>query len=176
MSALSVIQCTSAEVSDLKAEPGQVVLVKDHQDDPGKVFMWNGESFVPLTGDMNSEITLTAYDMNKQIIHQLPALSAEELEQKKELIYDFCKMTDNEYYMLLCRDINYFTLCHRVQSLNELITIQDLIIECAQVHGEIKSIEQVDGAIEIWVDLPNFEDSTYAMYFFPYDGGVEVCQ
>ena len=56
---------------------------------------------------------------------------------------------------------------------NELITTDDLIIECAKCLGEIKSIELVDGAVEIWVTDP-FD--TYVMYFFPYDGGVEACQ
>lgn len=185
---LSVIRCTSADVADLTPEVGQVILIKDHADDPGRLMMWSGTEWNDVQADANSEIQMTAYDINKQVIDQLPALTEEKLEDKKDIISQFVKNTNNEYYMLLCREKNYFTLCHRVPGMNpspadnvrqysewpnEIITTEDLIIECAQCLGEIKAIELVDGAVEIWVTDP-FD--TYVMYFFPYDGGVEACQ
>lgn len=188
MSLLNVIRCTTTDVAELTPEVGQVVLVKDNDNDPGRLMMWSGTEWNDIKADANSEIQMTAYDINKQVIGQLPSLTDEELEDKKSVIASFVNDTNNEYYMLLCREMNYFTLCHRVPDMNpspadnvrqysewpnELITIEDLVIECAKVLGEIKSIDQVDGAIEIWVTSP-FDTS--AMYFFPYDGGVEACQ
>ena len=186
---LNVIRCTSSDFKDLTPEVGQVVCIKDNDEDPGRLMMWSGTEWNDIKADANSEIQMTAYDINKQVIHQLPTLTEDELIEKKEMIYQYCEETANEYYMLLCRDLNYFTLCNRHPKLiskehnvrvyvdnDELITIQDLIIECAQVHGDIKAIDRVDGAIEIWVDNPNFDNSTYVMYFFPYDGGVEACR
>lgn len=188
---LNVISCPMTKLSDLTPEPGQVVAVTDDNGHTTKVIMWSGTEWTEVKADTNSEVTLTAYDMNKQLIHQLPSLTEEELDDKKNIVVQFVNDTDNEYYMLLCREMNYFTLCHRVPDMNpspadnvrqylewpnEIITIEDLVIECARVLGEIKAIEQVDGAVEIWVDNPMFEDCTCAMYFFPYDGGVEACQ
>jgi hypothetical protein len=185
---LNVVRCTSSDFQDFTPEVGQVVCIKDNDEGPGRLVMWSGTEWNDIKADVNSEIQMTAYDINKQVINQLPALEEEEITTKKIDIGQFVTNTNNEYYMLLCREKNYYTLCHRVLGMNpspadnvrqysewpnELITTEDLIIECAKCLGEIKSIELVDGAVEIWVTDP-FD--TYVMYFFPYDGGVEACQ
>lgn len=185
---LNVISCSHTQLADLTPEAGQVVAIVDDCGKTTEVKMWTGTEWTEIKADTNSEVTMSAYDINKQVIDQLPALTPEAIEERKGVIGGFVNNTDNEYYMLLCRDKNYYTLCHRVAHMNpspadnvrqysewpnEIITTEDLVIECARCLGEIKSIEQVDGAIEIWVTDP-FD--TYVMYFFPYDGGVEACQ
>lgn len=186
---LNVIRCTSADLANLTPEVGQVVCIKNDAEDPGRLMMWSGTEWNAVKADANSEVQMTAYDINKQIISQLPALTIEQIKEKQQnVINQLVINTNNEYYMLLCRDKNYYTLCHRVPDMvpapadnvrqysnwpNEIITIEDLVIECAQCLGDIKAIEQADGAVEIWVTDP-FD--TYVMYFFPYDGGVEACQ
>ena len=182
---MNCIRCTRSQFELLTPEAGQVYLIQD-DNEPAELKMWTGTEWSDIKADTNSEVSLSAYDINKQIIGQLPALNTEEMNEKKALILDFCAETRNSYYMLLCRDINYFTLCHRTTNPteahnvmrypedDELIFIDDLVIECAQNVGVIKAIEQVDGAIEIWITNPYGE--THAMYFFPYDGGVEACQ
>ena len=185
---LNVVTCSRTQFAEFEPEAGQVVIITDDDGKSNDVQMWTGTEWTSVKADTNSEIQMTAYDINKQVIDQLPALTAEEIESNKDIISQFVQNTNNEYYMLLCREKNYFTLCHRVPGMNpspadnvrqysewpnELITTEDLIIECAKCLGEIKSIELVDGAVEIWVTDP-FD--TYVMYFFPYDGGVEACQ
>ena len=185
---LNVVTCSRTQFAEFEPEAGQVVIITDDDGKSNDVQMWTGTEWTSIKADTNSEIQMTAYDINKQVIDQLPALTAEEIESNKDIIGQFVQNTNNEYYMLLCREKNYFTLCHRVLGMNpspadnvrqysewpnELITTEDLIIECAKCLGEIKSIELVDGAVEIWVTDP-FD--TYVMYFFPYDGGVEACQ
>ena len=175
---LSVIKCTSADFDSLTPEVGQVVQIKDSAEDPGRLVMWSGTEWQDIRSDVTSEITMTAYDMNKQLIHQLPELDHNTILQKKELIHNFCNETANNYYMLLCRDTNYYTVLRRINADVSLDSIADVVTECAETQGAIKSIELTEdkGAIEIWVDNPYFEDSAYVMYFFPYDGGVEVCR
>ena len=185
---LNVVTCSRTQFAEFEPEAGQVVIITDDNGKSNDVRMWTGTEWTNVKADTNSEIQMTAYDINKQVIDQLPALTEEELEDKKDIIGQFVKNTNNEYYMLLCREKNYYTLCHRVPGMNpspadnvrqysewpnEIITTEDLIIECSRCLGEIKSIELVDGAVEIWVTDP-FD--TYVMYFFPYDGGVEACQ
>lgn len=185
---LNVVTCSRTQFAEFEPEAGQVVIITDDNGKSNDVRMWTGTEWTSVKADTNSEIQMTAYDINKQVIDQLPALTEEELEDKKDIIGQFVKDTNNEYYMLLCREKNYYTLCHRVPGMNpspadnvrqysewpnEIITTEDLIIECSRCLGEIKSIELVDGAVEIWVTDP-FD--TYVMYFFPYDGGVEACQ
>ena len=137
-----------------------------------KVYRWDAiEGW--QSADMESNVTMNAYDLNKQIIGQLKGLNDEDFEEKKNLIRKFCNDTNNEYYMLLCRDINYYTLFKMDLKLADE-PINEVLIECAQDIGEIKAIDLTEdkGAIEFWM---TYQDETYAAYFFPYDAGVIVC-
>ena len=134
--------------------------------------------FDPVVGweeiKTNGNLSLSAYEINKQVISQLPPLSAEELIEKKILIREFMINTQNKYFMLLCRDINYYTLFHLDVYENTDERLEDILFaECAIFIGAIKAVDPTDdGAIEIWVTN---ETDTYAMYFFPYDAGVILC-
>ena len=168
---MNVLRCTKEQLTTLEPEVGQIVVIEDDMKNVYELKIWDGVSFKPMYADTNSTVELNAYDINKQIIGQLPTLTREELIEKKKIIRKFKATCNNVYYMLLCRELNYYTVF--VSHVTALETMEDVVLECAQVHGEIKAIEEVDGAIEIWVS--NDED-TYAMYFFPYDQGVEKCQ
>lgn len=153
----------------LEPRPGQTVYCKADE----KVYQWS-----PVEGwqkvDVNSNITMSEYDMNKQIVGQLDALSDEALHEKEALVRSFCDEWKHRFYMLLCRELNYYTVfCMDLKLADE--PIETALFECANDIGKIKAIDNtVDGcAIEIWVTNSNNE--TYAMYFFPYDNGVIVC-
>lgn len=148
--------------------PGQIVC--NEQD--GKFYRWD-----PIEGwklfQFDGDIKMTAYDINKQIIGQLPIMDKTAIAEKKKTIREFVSNKQNQFYMLLCREVNYYTVfAIDVKLADECV--DDVVIECAADLGLIKSIEPTEdgNAIEIWVS--NSED-TYAMYFFPYDAGVIVC-
>lgn len=132
-----------------------------------------GWQHVPDEGE--TSFAMNMYGMNKQIISQLPTLTKKQLIEKKVLVRDFILNTKNKYYMLLCRDINYYTLFSIDEFKNTEELLENIMIdECTQHLGDIKSIERTTdgGAIEIWYTA---SDDTYVMYFFPYDGGVISC-
>lgn len=128
-----------------------------------------GWQYVPE--DNTTEVAMSVYDMNCQIISQLPPLNEQQLHEKAKLISGLIDETRNQFYMLLCRDINYYTLLMRVPEADEMM--EEIVIDCATYVGHVKAIEQVEGAIEIWVTNNN---GTFAMYLFPYDEGVEICR
>ena len=117
-------------------------------------------------------LELGLYDLNKQIIEQLPTLTPEELENKKEIINEFHKKYNNEFYMLYGKEISYFTLF----KLNKNTTqFGNEVIDCLKNVGFIKSIDktETDDAIEIWIQPETIEST--CLYLFPYDSGlVEV--
>lgn len=124
-----------------------------------------------------SNVTLgTLYDVNKGIVEKsVPDLTKEELEDKKNLIIEFLKDTNNKYYMLLCNDKKDYTVFRRSSKQNigtELVNI--LIDECLQNRGKTKSIEYTESkdAIEIWISI---DGESYCYYFFPYDMAVIQC-
>ena len=126
----------------------------------------------------NGNLQMNLYDMNKQIISQMAILNKEDLENSKLIITDYMKNKGNKFYMLLCKDINYYTLFQTVSGSNEgeaLLAAADEVIACAAYNGAIKAIDTVNDndAIEIWVH-PEDEEPV-AMYLFGYDVGVIKC-
>lgn len=153
----------------LEPYAGQVV----YNDADNKVYRWDPVAGWELFKFEGEGLTLSAYDINKQLIGQLQIMDNDVINEKKKMIRDFVDKEHNQFYMLLCRDVNYYTLfAIDVKLADECV--DDAVIECATDLGLIKSIEPTeDGrAIEIWVS--NSED-TYVMYFFPFDAGVIVC-
>ena len=50
---------------------------------------------------IESDVTMTAYDINKQLISQLPPMTEEQYIEYENALTDFLVKTNNEYYMLL---------------------------------------------------------------------------
>ena len=118
---------------------------------------------------VNGGMNLSLYEMNKQVISQLP-----EIEDIAVLtpIRKY-KNKDGKYFMLLCRDLNYYTLF--VIDLESDVRIEQEVLECLKELGTIKSVEEFEdkNVVEIWVQ-PEDSDPV-VMYFFNYDKGVIPC-
>ena len=120
----------------------------------------------------------TLYDMNKNLVEKnIPDLTEEELNNKKELFISYLKDTNNYYYMLLCNDKKDYTILRlAVKSddirLNKLTNI--LVDECLTNRGKVKSIELTENkdAVEIWLSI---DGESYCYYFFPYDAAIIEC-
>lgn len=132
------------------------------------------EGWQEVPEDGETTIGMNMYSINKQIISQLPVMSDETYADKLSMIREFIDATKNKFYMLLCHDIKYFTLFMLDLKLADE-PLEKVLTDCLNSLGQVKAIDEVDGAIEIWVENEYFENGPYAMYFFPYDGGVEVC-
>lgn len=118
------------------------------------------------------------YDVNKQLVEQYEKeLTKEEIEKKKEIINSFIMQYTytNNYYMLLCREQNDYTLFvykgNKIRKDFSKDLINCLIDECLYNRGIIKGIELTEDnqAIEIWLSI---EGESYCYYLFPYDNGV----
>ena len=118
---------------------------------------------------VNGGMNLSLYEMNKQVISQLPGIE------------DIAVLTpirkyqnkDGKYFMLLCRDLNYYTLF--VIDLESDVRIEQEVLECLKELGTIKSVEEFEdkNLVEIWVQPENSDP--VVMYFFNYDRGVIPC-
>jgi len=128
----------------------------------------------------------TLYDVNKNLVEMnLPSLTQEELQNKKDIIVDFINETGNAYYMLLCNDRKDYTIFHRSYNGTTKLfcdnegTVEEtletvLIDECLPNRGETKSIELTENkdAIEIWISI---NKESYCYMFFPYDAAIIEC-
>ena len=116
-------------------------------------------------------IQMSLYDMNKQLIAQMPPM--EDTDKMIEIINNYKNKTDNSHYMLLCRDINYFTLFEEDPFIAEE-RFATLVLECIHDLGIVHDmmITEDNGAIEIWVKPLSEEADMLVMYLFAYDAGV----
>ena len=155
-----------------KLANGEVIYVTDEK----TFYLYNDGNFTKITTDTDMKLSL--YDMNAQIISQLPTLNEEMLNNKEKDFKNFIKETDNDFYMLYGKEISYFTVFNKLNPNIKFVGYQidsdfyKELIECLHNIGEIKSFTLTDAkdAFEIWVKTD--EDKTTCLYFFPYDAGI----
>ena len=116
------------------------------------------------------ELNTNLYTMNKGLMAQLPDIKKKDLEAGKKKINQVA--SNGKYFMLLCNELKYYTVFNIVPEGEE--KVEDVVLECIDCFGAtIKSIDNTpEGALEIWIVK---DEEAYAMYFFNYDGGVEIC-
>jgi hypothetical protein len=118
---------------------------------------------------------MNLYEINQAAVSQLPKMSEEMVAEKKEMIRQYLDEVADEYYMLLCRDLNYYTM-FSLRADEGLPAAESEIIECIRDLGSIISIErstETGKVIEIWFKCA---DGTFVAYLFPYGKGVVKCQ
>ena len=141
-------------------DPSQIRYTPDEgeiiQNPDGEYLIWKDGNWNKINVE-GSSISMGLYDMNKQIIAQLPTLTTNDLLEKLPLVEELHNKYNNEYYMLYGKEISYFTLFKLKQ------------VESFP-HEAIDLTEDKD-AIEAWVMA---DDEATCLYLFPYDMGVVV--
>lgn len=110
------------------------------------------------------------YSLNKQLVAQLPNI--ENFGDSISLFNEFSRAKSNRHYMLLGKDISYYTVFERSLGLTE--SIGEAAIDCLKnIGSSIKSIQKSEdeGSIECWI-IPNDSSEPIVLYFFPYDYGI----
>lgn len=121
--------------------------------------------------------TISLYELNKQIMSQVPDYTEEQIDAAKKLINSYMVEQNNYFYMLLSNEMRYYTIFSVYNGTNVLETFPDEVIECLNSIGPIKSIEKnTDGVIEIWCVPTSYCEEACVFYLFPYDQGVVLCQ
>ena len=147
---------------------GEIAFIEDTK----TYLMYSNGEWVPLpesTSESESNgISMNLYDLNKTIIAQLPIAGEDELLTAEKVINDYCNAQNSSYFMLLCRDISYYTVFTNDTSKEQLdfCSVGEAVISCAVDVGMIVSVSLTEdkNAIEIWVK--NTDDMVYCMYLF----------
>jgi hypothetical protein len=153
-------------------DPSQIRYTPDEgeviQTPEGDYLIWQDGNWNKINVE-GSNISMGLYDMNKQIIAQLPTLTTDDLLEKLPLVEELHNKYNNEYYMLYGKEISYFTLF----KLKQVESFPHEAIDCLQNIGPIKAIDLTEDkdAIEAWVMA---DDEATCLYLFPYDMGVVV--
>lgn len=148
-------------------EPGEMALCKD----TNEIYIWDEDTGWTQISIDNKGFEMNLYDLNKNVISQLDPLTHGEIIMKMGLIKEYYEKANNTYHMLLCKDFNYYTIFN-YDSMLSFPDFPSAVCTIITELGEVYSIELLeDGAMEIWIK-PTGEESPYAFYLFPYDGGV----
>ena len=162
---MSTTRIKKIDVSQIRYTPQIGEVVQDAV--TGNFMVWTNEGWNVVKSE-NSGINMGLYEMNKQLIAQLPELTEDELCQEKDLtIHSLHAKYNNNYYMLYGKEISYFTLFKIIEP--QYFGYE--VIECLKNIGKIKAIDftEPQDAIEIWVED---EDGPTCLYLFPYDNGI----
>lgn len=117
--------------------------------------------------------SMNLYDLNKNIMQNIPKEAIPTEEQIKEEISKFVATIDTNYFMLLGNEIKYYTIFEKTDSKDLLEGSAGLVQEviwCLQDLGEILSCSQEPGALEFWVR--DAADEPQVLYFFDYSAGI----
>ena len=119
-----------------------------------KLYTYKDGQWEMVKGETN--LGMTMYDINKQIIAQMPALDEAGLIKAFEVLDNFIETLEQNYFMMLCRDINYYTLFkinRGPEITGDLAHFSTEVIDCALELGILKSVELTEdtGAVEMWV-------------------------
>ena len=147
----------------------EIILIKETE----QYYVYKDNQWILYIPEENKETcpALTLYQLNKMIMTKFKTYSEEDILKSKKDIRKYVDDTNNFSYMLLCNDLRYYTVFIKDKIYEE--AIEDVLIECLNNLGEIKSIDFTNekDAIEIWFYR---EDELYVSYFFTY-GGIEKC-
>ena len=152
----------------IQSKPGEICYVEDEK----KYYLLTESGWSPINVESDGEgINMSLYELNKNIISQLPAISKEAMNIAIEVINNYRMDTDNKYYALICRECGYYTMFNTKEVGGELPDLSTGIIECLANVGEIITInlDENGGAIEIWVRA---RDDVFYFILFGYDQGV----
>lgn len=123
------------------------------------LFIKRGNALEPVEGNVG--INMSLYDINKNVYAQLPKRTEEELAQFSETLTKFYKNISNARTMLLCREMNYYTVFEFNDAAEEFETAADAIITCVSELGELLDVVENEAGLEVWVKL--FESAEVVM-------------
>lgn len=114
---------------------------------------------------------MTLYELNQVGYANLPTMTEQEIEEAKiKVISPFIMNHASHYYMLLCNEKHYYTV-FALKATFESARITKTLFEIFQELGEIKSIEENNGALEFWIKAKD-EETCNVYVLFDYSQGV----
>lgn len=133
-------------------------------------YVWSGTEWNVLTDGV--DFKMSNYELNKCVIGQMKELTPEEVDKKLEIIDSYVQESNNKYFMLLCNELNYYTVFETNSLSNDdpYLNMSSAVYDIIKNLGQIKDInDSGSGAIEIWITN---NDETHCYHLFDYDAGI----
>lgn len=149
-------------------EEGDIAVVNDIN----KIFIYkDGDWCVPKLKS-SSNVELTLYELNQQLMAQVPSLSQKDIDEAHKIINNFAIAFHQKHLMLLCHNKRYYTIFEQTKTYYEFGSLAAAVFACCEHIGEIKSVSlNEQNAIEIWIQ-DSYDNSVDCYYLFGYDEGM----
>ena len=143
---------------------GQIVRKEDG------LYVYKDGEYYPIE-DQKIDTGMSLYDLNKQGYAQLLPYDETQIQDAIAWINEFSDKNKGKYYMLLCKEISYYTVFEKDFLEYDCLSLGHGVIECLNNVGTIHGIDDNgEGALEIWVKTS--DEEVYCMLLFNYDVGV----
>lgn len=116
------------------------------------------------------DVNMSLYELNRSIVTQQGPMDDDTLNDILREVTNFLWSTENEFFMLYGKEINYFTIFRKGWKYEDSFStaFKDTLSNVGTIYS-ISLTEQKD-AYEIWVKTQ--DDLVTCMYLFPYDSGI----
>ena len=143
---------------------GQIVRKEDG------LYVYNNGEYYPIE-DQKIDTGMSLYELNKQGYAQLLPYDETQIQDAITWINEFSDKNKGKYYMLLCKEMSYYTVFEKDFLEYDCLSLGHGVIECLDNVGTIHGIDDNgEGALEIWVKTS--DEEVYCMLLFNYDIGV----
>ena len=143
---------------------GQIVRKEDG------LYVYKDGEYYPIE-DQKIDTGMSLYELNKQGYAQLLPYDETQIQDAIAWINEFSDKNKGKYYMLLCKEISYYTVFEKDFLEYDCLSLGHGVIECLDNVGTIHGIDDNgEGALEIWVKTS--DEEVYCMLLFNYDVGV----
>ena len=137
-------------------------------------FIWKDNQFNPVEDlAKTGEIKLNYRDLLINAISGFEPLDEHQKARTQMALDEWEACQNKEYYMLYGKEINYFTLFHRIPEEMEARCLSKEVLECLQSVGEIIYVEEFDNdnyTIIFWIKTN--DNLITEVYLFDYTEGV----
>ena len=101
----------------------------------GKIFVYHNKEWVEVTAEEALERSgFSLYQFNQMLMNNFPVL--EDLTGAKTTINNFHEDINSSKYLLLCKDISYYTF-FETALFHEFDNLAEAVIECSNSVGDI---------------------------------------
>lgn len=147
-------------------DEGEVAFCEDEQ-----VYMiYKDGHWMPVQAEMtNDGLQLNLYDLNKQIISQLPPFDEVRVQDAIDTVNEWGTATA---YMLYGKEISYFTVfLNQADESSEFATLGDAVLTLLrEMSDTIYAFDVIDeNTIEAWIQ---YENNVTVLYLFNYENGL----
>lgn len=130
----------------------------------------------------STEITVSVMDLLKQNLANLPVMEMEAITNLKKDIKESVNNSKNKYFVLMNKDINYWTFFNIVNyyetssELKTIDSIETVVIELLEEFGEMIAADvSTDNTDVSYFYVRSPEKAILVFVLFPYDGGTIEC-